>query len=417
MRLPLLLSGLAAITATASAGSSAPISVTVQQSVHVGDAIRFQWTGGTSPYTLKVYLNDKVVSQNQGWSTNYVQWRASADQVPAGTSVRVRVTDSSGQTVMSEPTVVEGNGKSASTKKGLPDADPTDHTGGHGKTSADEEPITGAVDTKSLMDDPNNRFRTSDNFGAPTGQVGGGMLSAAVMSSDWLPGQDLSSSRGIITLMPLASASLPAFVASATPSAISEASAAISDALASTAATASATSAVTTDISDAAGSSTPTDSASAAASSDSGVSSSSSSLSSGGLSTTAMVAIAVVILLMLAAGGGFWWWRSKQKDNSDQQQSQQSGAAGKGRSKRKSRRSGNSSESGGDEEKLVGGRGGGGNPSDSETEASDGDSDGGGLGKGGRRGGGQGYRDDPPTDNGSGTDDEVQQRRSSHRSR
>ncbi|BGO99077.1 hypothetical protein NBRC10513v2_000179 [Rhodotorula toruloides] len=411
MRLRLLLSGFAAIAATAStasAASSAPISVTVQQSVHVGDAIKFQWTGGTPPYTLKVYLNDKVVSQNQGWSTNYVQWRASADQVPAGTSVRVRVTDSSGQTVMSEPTVVEGDGKSASTKKGSPDADSTGHIGGHGKTSADEEPITGAVDTKSLMDDPNNRFRTSNDIGAPTGQIGGGMLSAAVMPSDWLPGQDLSSSRGTITLMPLGSASLSAFMASATPDATSGNSAAITDALASTAATASASSAVATDISDAAGSTTPTDSASAAASSDSGVSSSSSSSSSGGLSTTAIVAIAGVILLLLAAGGGFWWWRSKQKDNSDQQQPQQSGA-GKGRSKRKSRRSGNSSESGGDEEKLVGGRGGEGNPNDSETEPSD----------GGRRGGGRGgsYRDDPPTDNGSGTDDDFQQRRSSRRSR
>ncbi|KAJ8297225.1 hypothetical protein OF846_000457 [Rhodotorula toruloides] len=412
MRLPLLLSGLAAITATASAGSSAPISVTVQQSVHVGDAIKFQWTGGTPPYTLKVYLNDKVVSQNQGWSTNYVQWRASADQVPAGTSVRVRVTDSSGQTVMSEPTVVEGDGKSASTKKGSPDPDSTGHTGGHGKTSADEEPMTGAVDTKSLMDDPNNGFRTSDVAGAPTGQIGGGMLSAAVMPSDWQPGQESSSSTGTVTLMPLASASLSAFMASATSSATSGDSAAITNALASTAATASASSAVTTDISNAIGSTTPSDPASAAASSDSGVSSSSSSSSSEGLSTTAMIAIAVVVLLLLAAGGGFWWWRSKQKDDAkDQQHQQQSGAAGKGRSKRKSRRSGNSSESGGDEEKLVGGRGGGGNPSDSETEPSDAE----GSGKGGRRGGS--YRDDPPTDNGSGTDDDVQQRRSSRRSR
>lgn len=234
-------------------------------------------TGGTPPYTLKVYLNDKVVSQNQGWSTNYVQWRASADQVPAGTSVRVRVTDSSGQTVMSEPTVVEGDGKSASTKKGSPDPDSTGHTGGHGKTSADEEPMTGAVDTKSLMDDPNNGFRTSDVAGAPTGQIGGGMLSAAVMPSDWQPGQESSSSTGCadflscdearcihifrgllsgnrtVTLMPLASASLSAFMASATSSATSGDSAAITNALASTAATASASSAVTTDISNAIG--------------------------------------------------------------------------------------------------------------------------------------------------------------------
>ncbi|BGP21297.1 hypothetical protein JCM10295v2_000169 [Rhodotorula toruloides] len=410
MRHPLWLAALAAAAGAVYASSSSHISVTVQQSIHVGDAIKFQWTGGTPPYTLKVYLDDKVVSQNQGWTTNYVQWRASPDQVPAGTSVRVRVTDSSGQTVMSEPTVVEGDGKSASTRKSPSDANPS----GHDKTSAGDKARNGGS-TKSFMDDPNNRFSISDDLGTPTSQAGGGMLSAAVMPSDWQPGQGLSRPQEL-TMTPLASASLSAFVASATIGASSgdsaSNSAAITDAMASTAVTASASNAAPTDVSNIASSTSPTDTASAAASSDTG--SSSSSSSSGKLSATALIAIAVVIILLLAAGGGFWWWRSKQKDSDDQQQQQKSGAARKGRSKRRPRRSGNSSESGGDEEKLVGGRGGRGNPSDSETEASEDEAS-----KDGRRGGGRAssYRDDAPSDSGSGTDDGRGQGGSPRRSR
>ncbi|GEM05995.1 hypothetical protein Rt10032_c01g0012 [Rhodotorula toruloides] len=412
MRHPLWLAALAAAAGAVYASSSSHISVTVQQSIHVGDAIKFQWTGGTPPYTLKVYLDDKVVSQNQGWTTNYVQWRASPDQVPAGTSVRVRVTDSSGQTVMSEPTVVEGDGKSASTRKSPSDANPS----GHDKTSAGDKARNGGS-TKSFMDDPNNRFSISDDLGTPTSQAGGGMLSAAVMPSDWQPGQGLSRPQDSrLTMTPLASASLSAFVASATIGASSgdsaSNSAAITDAMASTAVTASASNAAPTDVSNIASSTSPTDTASAAASSDTG--SSSSSSSSGKLSATALIAIAVVIILLLAAGGGFWWWRSKQKDSDDQQQQQKSGAARKGRSKRRPRRSGNSSESGGDEEKLVGGRGGRGNPSDSETEASEDEAS-----KDGRRGGGRAssYRDDAPSDSGSGTDDGRGQGGSPRRSR
>lgn len=226
-RCRLLLSGLAALAGTALASSSSsPISVTVQQSVHVGDAIKFQWcvcsrtlqrtreftpllfgrTGGTPPYTLKVYLNDKVVSQNEGWETNYVQWRANADQVPAGTSVRVRVTDSTGQSVMSEPTVVESDGKSVSTKKDSSYPNPTGHTTDHDKTGSGEATTDGG-NTKSLMDDPNNRFSTSDGFGASAIQTGGRMLSAAVMPSDWQPTQ--GSAPTFIWRRPCASTDLP----------------------------------------------------------------------------------------------------------------------------------------------------------------------------------------------------------------
>ncbi|GAA6051921.1 hypothetical protein JCM3770_006577 [Rhodotorula araucariae] len=86
--------------------AAATISITTQQQVALGEPIKFQWSGGKPPYTLKIFLDDSVVSQNEGWTGNSVQWRASEDQVPTGTVVKVRVIDSQGDSVLSDGTLV-----------------------------------------------------------------------------------------------------------------------------------------------------------------------------------------------------------------------------------------------------------------------------------------------------------------------
>lgn len=62
----------------------------------------------------QVLLNNSVVAQNEGWIGTSVQWRTTPEQVPAGTEIKIRITDSRGEMVLSDETKVVAAGASGS---------------------------------------------------------------------------------------------------------------------------------------------------------------------------------------------------------------------------------------------------------------------------------------------------------------
>lgn len=58
---------------------------------------------------MQIILNNTVASQNEGWAGNSVQWRSTPEQVPVGTKIKIRLSDSDGQMVLSDITEVVGD--------------------------------------------------------------------------------------------------------------------------------------------------------------------------------------------------------------------------------------------------------------------------------------------------------------------
>lgn len=102
----------------------------------------------------QIILNNTVVSQNEGWTGNSVQWRSTEEQVPVGTKIKIRITDSEGQMVVSDATRV------------VPADDSREEYAGRYEPMYDHG-----------MDDPNSEKDTKDRktFGLEFGLGPGGM--------------------------------------------------------------------------------------------------------------------------------------------------------------------------------------------------------------------------------------------------
>ena len=178
-------------------GGKTGIAIITQQRVRVGEAIKFQWyahprlgrfrrfhlltifplqTGKAAHplmssrsafgsrigcnellltnYRTQIILNNTVVSQNEGWTGNSVQWRSTEEQVPVGTKIKIRITDSEGQMVVSDVTRV------------VPASDSGEEYAGKFEPVYDHG-----------MDDPNSEKDTKDRktFGLEFGLGPGGM--------------------------------------------------------------------------------------------------------------------------------------------------------------------------------------------------------------------------------------------------
>ncbi|KAG0664023.1 hypothetical protein C6P46_001883 [Rhodotorula mucilaginosa] len=333
----------ALLSSVAVSGGKTGIAIITQQRVRVGEAIKLQWQGGTPPYILKVILNNTVVSQNEGWTGNSVQWRSTEEQVPVGTKIKIRITDSEGQMVVSDVTRV------------VPASDSGDEYAGK------FEPVY-----EHGMDDPSSEKDTKDRktFGLEFGLGPGGMTlgigrgpatSSATPTSEagaeepvptGQPDWDASGVAGDTLLPPTetgaaatgASSELPLITAT--------------DATAADTATAAATAAVTSDSDNSA---VMDSGASATSSADDAASSSSStsdSTTEGGTSNTALyIGIAVVVLLLLGGLGGFFYWRHRKQAADDED----AAANGKKRNRSAKKSGHGSGTSEDDEENLVGG--------------------------------------------------------------
>ncbi|GAA5960153.1 hypothetical protein JCM8115_002528 [Rhodotorula mucilaginosa] len=325
-------------------GGKTGIAIITQQRVRVGEAIKFQWQGGTPPYVLKIILNNTVVSQNEGWTGNSVQWRSTEEQVPVGTKIKIRITDSEGQMVVSDVTRV------------VPASDSGEEYAGKFEPVYDHG-----------MDDPNSEKDTKDRktFGLEFGLGPGGMTlgigrgpatSSATPTSEagaeepvptGQPDWDASGVAGDTLLPPTGTG---AAATGATPDLLTA-----TDATAADTATAATTAAVTLDSTDSAAvesgasATSSADDASAAASSSS---STSDSTTEGGTSATALyIGIAVVVLLLLGGLGGFFYWRHRKQAADDDD-----AAANSKKRSRSAKKSGHGSgTSDDDEENLVGG--------------------------------------------------------------
>ncbi|GAA5991333.1 hypothetical protein JCM11641_004802 [Rhodosporidiobolus odoratus] len=426
----LLLLGVFAATLAAAAASS--ISITTEQTVQVGQAIKFQWTGGSTPFTIKVYINNKVVSSTEGWTGTSIQWRASESQVPNGSQVKIRVTDKEGTSVMSDATKViggDGDDEDSSSSGGKGGGKPTGYSGGDGDSqSGDYGNSSGGKGDFSSMDDPNGsggQTVTNDlmdngsdgmtqsgadvTMGGDAGlSMGGGGISmgGGAMS---MPGGQMGVSNdltGGATGAAGAAGSGADQAAGATMdlglstmAGGNSLNGAVATGATAAAGATSAISAAVTNVASSAVSASPS-SASDSSSDDSSTSSSSSDESSSGSKTKWVIGGIVLLLLLAAAGGGFWWWHNKQNQGDDPSAAAGGAGGGKKSKKHKSKRGDDDDQDGySDEEKLVGGsggRGGRGAPSDSETDDD---------GYQGGRGGGS-YRDD---DRGGYDDDDQQQ--------
>ncbi|GAA5876543.1 hypothetical protein JCM3774_003133 [Rhodotorula dairenensis] len=296
-----LLVPLLVLFSAASAAAKAGLAVTTQQQVRVGEAIKFQWHGGTPPYTLKVIVNNKVVSQNEGWTGNSVQWRSTPGQIPIGSEIKIRLSDSEGQMVLSDVTKVVGDSNDSQNYDDDDEKRPIWHQG---------------------MDDPHSGgTKDRKTFGLEFGIGPGGMTlgvnrgpataTAAAEASPigteepqptGVPDWEASEVAGD-TLLPQTGASSISDLATLTSDGASSANA---TSTATTAAvTADATNSVAID-STVAGMSA-TDDASAAASSSTSTSETETKEESA--NADLYIGIAVIVLLAVVGLGGFFYWR------------------------------------------------------------------------------------------------------------
>ncbi|KAK4057663.1 hypothetical protein OIO90_001311 [Microbotryomycetes sp. JL221] len=88
------------------------LGITVPKEVVQGKPLQFSWHGGDPPFILKILIDDRVVSQNNGWTSRQNSWIANATICEVGTVVKVRVIEKGGDEVLSEGTeVVAGKDK------------------------------------------------------------------------------------------------------------------------------------------------------------------------------------------------------------------------------------------------------------------------------------------------------------------
>ncbi|GAA5923114.1 uncharacterized protein JCM15063_003538 [Sporobolomyces koalae] len=334
---------LLALYALAAPTSTPPaMSITTEASVKVGAAIRFQWSGGASPYSLKIFINDNVVASNDGWQAQSVQWRASSDQVPVGAKIKIRVTDKNGETVVSDPTVV-GDGKTTNSPPKTPqDGQQSDSSENYNEADPsndqDQEAPPKESD-KAWMSDPQGAatpvqvkppstvMNPPEEDGTVQIQTVPNPKPTAVNPAGEVPSETAVSGFDNLTTAESASpqtaqAQVPA-LESIDPTILTP-SASSSD---STATTSSTPSSSSTSTSTSSGSST-----------DSG-------------NTMTYVVIAVILILLLGGmGAGFWWWKKKQAG-------QDAAAATKNKKKKKSKKARQVSQNAStdeDEERLVG---------------------------------------------------------------
>ncbi|GAA5981022.1 hypothetical protein JCM10908_003953 [Rhodotorula pacifica] len=367
------------------------IAITTQQRIHVGDAIKFQWGGGTPPYTLKVLLNNTVVSQNEGWTGNSVQWRSTPEQVPVGTKIKIRISDSEGQMVLSDATKVIGDLDESGAGSFEPTASPAKHDSSQdGKDEGEGGESKGEGTGSGYdhgMDDPHqSESRNEQTFGIGVGVGAEGMTlsmghSPAVttptvgtmpgmeeLSPTGQAGWDASGVDGNTLLPPTGTASASGGLSGAAGSDLATSASASASATGGSSAAAAATAAKSVDVANSASTdatavgTTGADDATAAASSASSTSTSEASTSDGSSNTTLYIGIAVIVVLLAAALGGFFYWRvhSLRRRAASRHRKQAAAdeahaAASKKRSKRNAKRAshgtGSSDE---DEEKLVG---------------------------------------------------------------
>ncbi|POY70525.1 hypothetical protein BMF94_6439 [Rhodotorula taiwanensis] len=355
---------LMAFFAQAVAAVDSTISITTQQRIQVGDAVKFQ-QGGKPPYTLKVLLNNSVVAQNEGWTGTSVQWRATPEQLPAGTEIKIRITDSRGEMVLSDATKVMAAGASGSDNadggkdRQSQQQHQAQHTDGEGERD-------GAVRSGNAqhMDDPTGSGAHGDEGEddlealpavpprGPGNDIGGERSSEGLDSgsSSMMTGIDHAGAVAMPTAAEaMSSPSAPA------GSSVSQDSA--SGALPTSNAALSGSSSTAT-------TSTPATSASdasAAAASSSAVSDSTDSSESGASNKTLYIGIGVVVVLLAGAGLAFFFWRRNKQQSDEEEEAQEKKATRKRKGKGKASSRGGTAggaatdSQGDDEEKLVGG--------------------------------------------------------------
>ncbi|GAA6012631.1 hypothetical protein JCM11491_005461 [Sporobolomyces phaffii] len=367
---------------------AAALSITTEASVKVGSAIKFQWSGGSSPYSLKIFIDDSVVASNDGWQSRSVQWRASGDRVPVGSKIKIRVTDRDGDTVVSdETTVVDRKSPDAKEKdkEKRPAAKEEAYDGHRGEydhedkysdeyTSEgrgdDDVEVTPNDGSKEMMSDPNGGGQAGGGRDgkpfAPT-PTGGARESGSeeedgIMSIQTVPNPELAAESGTDGVFTLESAidiltdSEPTATLAGLAGGISSSGAAAPTLVAGSS-LGSATPTMTGG-SGAISSSTPTSSvdadstASAGSASSSSSSPSPSSADSGGSNTMTYVVVGVVLLVILAAAlGGIYWWKKRQAKVA----ADQAGSTKKSKGKKNKAIDSSDSEDR-DEESLVGTR-------------------------------------------------------------
>ncbi|GAA6033757.1 hypothetical protein JCM8097_004420 [Rhodosporidiobolus ruineniae] len=313
------------------AAAASGLSIFVASTVEVGGTIVPKWTGGTSPFTVKILVDNKVVASREGWTENSVQWTGTEDQVAEESEIKVRVYDETGA---NDSTGASGHKSSSG--------------GGGGGNGNDEY----TDDNYSFMDDPSG-------LGATSSSVDDGSLSTATLTADdslatGFGGASGNSSSSLGEGDGLSSGnSTGGFgAAGGANDTLNMGTTAVAGAtsIASAAMTNAATSAVNVDLSSATATDTALD-ASSTSSSDSSTFDSSSS----GMSTGMKIGIGVVVVVLLCGiGFGIWWWMRKRNQDGSEDGSGAGGAAGAAGKKSKKQAPQSGSE---DEEALVGGGG------------------------------------------------------------